>query len=75
MAVTELPAPLRAASFDEWWARTTALAGPLARMLAGLPEDAAQAVRTRARAAARSYETPAGLEFPGLTLVASARRG
>ena len=39
--VREIPVPLRAASFEEWWTRTSALAGPLAQMLSGLPDDAA----------------------------------
>jgi SAM-dependent methyltransferase len=74
VAVAELSVPLKIGSFDEWWARTTALAGPLAKMLESLHEDAAQELRTRAREGAKPYETAAGLEFPGVTLVASARR-
>jgi ubiquinone/menaquinone biosynthesis C-methylase UbiE len=74
VVVSELDVPLRAPSVEDWWARTTALAGPLARMLAQLPEPAAQALATRAREAAGAYATPAGLEFPGVTLLASARR-
>jgi enediyne biosynthesis protein CalE5 len=74
VVVSELPVPMRTASFDEWWARTTALAGPLAKMLASLPDEAAQALRTRAREAIGPYETPDGLEFPGLTLLASGHR-
>jgi len=72
--VGELPVPLRAASFEEWWQRTSALAGPLARILASLPEPALAALAVRAREATRAYSTPAGLEFPGLSLVAAARR-
>jgi SAM-dependent methyltransferase len=72
VAVNEVPVPLQAASFDEWWSRTTALAGPLAKMLARLPEDATQALRARAREAVKPYETATGLEFPGVTLVAAA---
>jgi ubiquinone/menaquinone biosynthesis C-methylase UbiE len=72
--VSELSVPLRAGSFEEWWTRTSALAGPLATILAGLPEDARRALRARARAAVGAYETPNGLEFPGLTLIAVARR-
>jgi SAM-dependent methyltransferase len=71
--VHEFPVPLRAASFEEWWARTTALAGPLSKMLASLPEEAAQALGARAREAASAYETPTGLEFPGVTLLAAGR--
>ena len=74
VAVAELSVPLKIGSFDEWWARTTALAGPLAKMLESLHEDAAQELRTRAREGAKPYETAAGLEFPGVTLVASGRR-
>jgi SAM-dependent methyltransferase len=73
VVVTEVPVPLRAASFEEWWERTSALAGPLAAILASLPEPAARSLADRAREAARAYETPSGLELPGLSLVASAR--
>jgi hypothetical protein len=43
-------------------------------MLASLPEGAARALRARAHEAVRAYETPAGLEFPGVTLLATAGR-
>jgi ubiquinone/menaquinone biosynthesis C-methylase UbiE len=74
VGVSELPVPLRAATFDEWWERTCALAGPLARILASLPAQAEEHVRARARAAVAPYETADGLEIPGVTLIASARR-
>lgn len=70
--VTEYPVPLRAASFDEWWTRTTALAGPLAKRLAALPDQARHALRTRVREAVRPFETAAGLDFPGVSLLATA---
>lgn len=73
VTVGDLAVPLRAASFEEWWARTSALAGPLATILASQPEPAAQALTARLRDATRAYETPVGLEFPGLALVAGAR--
>jgi hypothetical protein len=66
--------PLRARSFEEWWTARCALAGPLTKILASLPEDAAQAIRDRAHEATRPYETPDGLQFPGVALIASARR-
>ena len=69
---SELATPYRAASVDEWWERTSALAGPLARKLGALPEPAARALRARAVEAARPYETAEGLEFPGVCLVARA---
>ena len=49
VAVDELPTPYRAGSFDEWWTRTSALAGPLAKMLAGLPEPGQGAPGARPR--------------------------
>jgi hypothetical protein len=73
VAVSELPVPMRAASFDEWWARTSALAGPLAKIVAALPEPAVDALRARAREAVQPYETADGIELPGVTLIASAR--
>ncbi len=74
VAVGEVDVPLRAATFDEWMMRTTALAGPLAKRLESLPADAALALRARLEEAVRPYETPAGLEFPGVTLIVSGRR-
>jgi SAM-dependent methyltransferase len=74
VAVSEVAVPLRAASFEEWWARTSALAGPLARILASLREDAARAIRDRAQTAVGRYRTPAGLELPGVSLLATGVR-
>ncbi len=74
VAVGEVDVPMRAATFDEWMTRTSALAGPLAKRLESLPADAARALRARLEEAVRPYVTPAGLEFPGVTLIASGRR-
>ncbi len=71
--VSELQMPYRADSADEWWERTVALAGPLAQRLAGLPPGTARELRDRATAAIGAYATPAGLEIPGVCLLASAR--
>jgi SAM-dependent methyltransferase len=75
VVVSEMAVPMRAASFDEWWTRTSALAGPLARRLEALPEQTSLALRARLVEAVEAYRTPAGLEFPGVTLIATARRG
>lgn len=72
--VEEVSVPLRVPSFDEWWSRTTALAGPLAKMLAVQPPETIEAIRDRAREAVRSYETADGLELPGISLLASGGR-
>jgi SAM-dependent methyltransferase len=74
VVVGELPVPFHAASFEEWWERSSSLAGPLARKLGQLSEPAAQAVRMRARDAISVYATPSGLTIPGVSLVATARR-
>jgi ubiquinone/menaquinone biosynthesis C-methylase UbiE len=74
VAVAEVPTPLHDASFDAWWTRTSALAGPLAKRLSALPEPAKRQLRTRLEGAVRPYQTPAGLDFPGVSLVAAARR-
>jgi SAM-dependent methyltransferase len=74
LGVSELPTPYHAASVDEWWERTAALAGPLAQKLAALPPAAAEALRHRAGESIGCYQTPAGLDIPGVSLVASARR-
>jgi len=74
VVVTEMPTPLRDASFDGWWTRTSSLAGPLAKRLAMLPEQARQQLRARLTEAVRPYQTPAGLDFPGVSLLAAGRR-
>jgi ubiquinone/menaquinone biosynthesis C-methylase UbiE len=73
--IAEVPVPLRAGSIDEWHARVVALAGPLAGMLAALPEDVRAALRARLAEAAQPYLTDTGLEFPGVALLARATRG
>jgi SAM-dependent methyltransferase len=72
--VSELATPLRAGSFVEWWTRTSSLAGPLARVVASLPQTAQRELNARVHDAVTSYETPTGLEFPGVSLIAAARR-
>ena len=73
--VREVPTPLRADSFEQWWQRTSTLAGPLTKILAALSAGAAQALRARLQESVRPYTTPDGaVEIPGLTLVAAASR-
>jgi hypothetical protein len=66
--------PLRAGSFDEWWTRTLALAGPLSAMVAGLPADRQASLRARLDERARPYVSGDGLDFPGMVLLATVRR-
>ena len=75
VVVDELPAPLRADSFEAWWSRTSALAGPLTRILATMPAPAIEELKARLVDSTRPYVTSdGGLEFPGVTLLASGRR-
>lgn len=72
--ISELPTPALAASFEEWLTHTLALAGPLAKVVASMPEPAREALTDRLREAVAPYETAAGVEIPGVTLLVSARR-
>jgi ubiquinone/menaquinone biosynthesis C-methylase UbiE len=72
--LTEQSCPLVDRSFTDWWTRTCSLAGPLAVRLAGMTDQQRSALLERARIAIRPYETADGINFPGLALVASARR-
>jgi SAM-dependent methyltransferase len=74
VAVSEFDVPLVAESFERWWARTCALAGPLSGILASLPEETREAIRDRAKAGVTGYKTDDGLTVPGVTLLASARQ-
>src|SRR3954469_12258762 len=47
VTVGEQPAPLHARSFDEWWSRTAALAGPLSNILAAMPAETVDGIRER----------------------------
>jgi len=72
--VTEVEVPWRGADFDEWWRRTTALAGPVAKLLEAQPAETVEEIQATARRTLERYETADGLEIPGVTLVGSARR-
>jgi enediyne biosynthesis protein CalE5 len=72
VTVGEQPAPLHARSFDEWWSRTSALAGPLSNILTAMPAEAVDPIRERLVESTREYEPRTGLEFPGVTVLAAA---
>ena len=74
MVIDELPVPLHDDSFDAWLTRTSALAAPLAKRLAMLPDPARRELRARLEEAVRPYRSPAGLDFPGVSLLAAAQR-
>ncbi len=72
--VRAVATPWEGPSFDEWWNVVPALAGPVGTMLAGLPPETAEAIRAACEQELVRYESATGLEVPGLTLVATARR-
>jgi ubiquinone/menaquinone biosynthesis C-methylase UbiE len=72
--VEELAVPYRGASAEDWWESRIGLAGPLAQRVRTLQPEVLAAARARALEAARAFETPDGIELPGLCLVACARR-
>ena len=73
--LTEVEVPLLAPAFDEWWTRTLTVAGPLAKVLAGLDDAERTEVADRVRASVAPYRTEDGaLDLPGLSLVVTARR-
>ena len=74
LTIELVPTPLRSPSFEAWWTRTTALAGPVASIIGRLDPPRRIALRDRLRDAVAPYTTAAGVELPGLTLLATARR-
>lgn len=74
VTVDELPTPYHAATVSEWWERSAALAGPMAKRLAALPEFARRSLMGKGAEAIARYATADGLDIPGVSLVASGRR-
>lgn len=74
VAVHEHRADLRSPSVDDWFSRTAALSGPLARKLAGLPAERRQAIRDRLAERAQPYVAADGIVLPGLSLLATAQK-
>ncbi len=72
--VAEVDVPTHDASFEDYWQLRTALAGPMKRVLGGLPPQHLARIRETVRTRLASYDTPDGLRIPGLAYVASARR-
>jgi SAM-dependent methyltransferase len=73
VSVEEVQVSQVVGSADEWWQRSSSLAGSLVQLLAELPEPALRALRARAEEVVSPYRTEAGLEFPGVALVACGR--
>jgi SAM-dependent methyltransferase len=69
IVVDEVATPLHVASLDEWWTVVPSLAGPVAALIASLPDDVTSAIRADAESALRGYADASGLLIPGLSLV------
>lgn len=75
VSIERIDTSLTSPSFEAWWARTTAVAGPIAALLARLDAATMTALEQRLRGDVERYSIVDGLNLPGLALVASARRG
>jgi SAM-dependent methyltransferase len=74
VAVREIPTPMRTASVDDWWSVVPSLAGPIAQLLASLPDEVTAAIRAHVGAAMADFATPHGYELPGVSILGSGRR-
>ena len=72
--VEPVPTPMVAGTYDEWWSRTAALAGPVANLIAGLDAAQRSELDARLRAAVAPYERAGRVEFPGIANLATATR-
>jgi SAM-dependent methyltransferase len=68
----ELTGVMRFTSPDEYWTYTTALAGPLAQLLASLGDDRIRAIRATLDPSLAPFERDGRLELPWLSVVTSA---
>jgi SAM-dependent methyltransferase len=69
-----VPVPYDAVPVEQWWTRTCACAGPLAQLLAGMPDDATDAIRAHAFAAVAEHTVDGFVQLPGVSLVAFGSR-
>jgi ubiquinone/menaquinone biosynthesis C-methylase UbiE len=74
VSVAEIIGTRRDTTFEQWWTRTTALAGPLAQRLAALPDAVKDGLKGKLREAVRPYRSADGLAFPSLNLLATASK-
>ncbi len=71
LEIEEVSSTLCAPSVEAWWRQTSALAGPLAAMLAALPPIRADAIEAAARRSIAAYlQSDGSLEIPGMCFVA-----
>jgi SAM-dependent methyltransferase len=71
--VREVDATMHVASLGQWWDTVPALAGPVAALIASLPDDVRSAIRAEAESALKGYAARAGYAIPGLCVVGVGR--
>ena len=74
VVVEEVAVPTHDASFEDYWQLRTDLAGPLKRLLGGLPPQDRAAIKQTVRSRLSRYQTSAGLEIPGVAYIGFGRR-
>ena len=74
VVVEEVAVPTHDASFEDYWQLRTDLAGPLKRLLEGLPPQDRAAIQQTVRTRLSPYQTSEGLEIPGLAYIGFASR-
>jgi SAM-dependent methyltransferase len=67
--VADVAVPMRVESFDDWWRMVPSLAGPVAALLASLPDDVTSTIRANAEATLQPFGGQAGYDIPGLGLI------
>jgi SAM-dependent methyltransferase len=72
--VEPVDVPMGAPSFDTWWTRTTALAGPVAQIIAGLDDAQRASLDADLRAEVAPYERGGRIRLPGVAHLLSATR-
>ncbi|MBP1818423.1 methyltransferase domain-containing protein [Mycobacterium sp. OAE908] len=71
--VREVDATMHVASLDEWWEIVPSLAGPVAALLASLPDDVRSAIRDQGESVLTGYAAQTGYAIPGKCLVGVGR--
>ena len=74
MILEEVPVETVVSSFQEYWQRTMALAGPLSKIVAELSPEGMARLEAKVREGMAPYESPSCLRVPGVALVAAGMR-
>lgn len=72
--IDHVSVPFHASSFEAWWAHTSALAGPVANIVAGFDDAQTSRLEAVLRAGTAKYSHSDGLTLPGLSLIVIATK-